>query len=86
MDWEWVGWHFGERSSVLSRPIQGPINRLWDYDPTRRELVLNSFNLSEENYPQYRRVLLRYKPTTLQAYPSTAMQLASLVLEQGDVN
>ncbi len=83
--WEWVGWQLGDMSAVLRGSLTGSQEQIWDYDPSRRELLLSSYYLTESTYKQYVTILREYSPKHLQAYPSAVTLLADLILKYGDV-
>lgn len=81
--WEWAGWKPGTRSAVLRGGYVGAADRIAEYDPLRRELLLSSYFLSPDRLPSYRDALLRYGIRVLQAYPSSLNLFCDLLRERG---
>jgi phenylacetate-CoA ligase len=76
--WKRAGYFDGARLAVIrglvtSSEARGPIVR---YDATRDWLILSSYHLTEERWPEYLEALEKFKPDLLHAYPSAALQLA----------
>lgn len=73
--WEWAGFEYGQRTAVL----RGQLVRegLAHYDPIDQHLFLSSFTLSEETAPAYIQALRRFRPVSIQAYPSAITVLAN---------
>lgn len=84
-NWEGVGWRFGSRTVVLRGPLKTADDSLWEIDPANRELYLSSLHLNQITYPHVSAQIRQYQAPNLQAYPSTAILLADLVLEAGEV-
>lgn len=83
--WERVGWQLGDMSAVLRGNFKGSQEQIWEYDPSRSELLLSSYYLMECTYKQYITILEKFSPKYLQAYPSTATLLSDLITRFGDV-
>ena len=67
------------RGAVTSRVSDGSVCY---YDASRNWLVLSSYHLNRERFPEYLRALNRFKPKHLHAYPSAALALAREMLER----
>jgi phenylacetate-CoA ligase len=53
-----------------------PGNRLWMYEPIKKQLILSSDHLSRAYMPQYVQAMREWKPAWIQAYPSAIYPLA----------
>jgi phenylacetate-CoA ligase len=53
------------------------------HDATRDWLMLSSYHLTQERYPEYVAALERFRPDLLHAYPSAALQLAGFLKAAG---
>ena len=69
------------RGYVTSDRARGSIT---SYDATRDWLMLSSYHLSPERYPEYVSALERFQPDFLHAYPSAALQLAGFLERAGE--
>jgi phenylacetate-CoA ligase len=83
--WARAGWQLGESSAILRGAFVGTRDKFWHYDPYRRELMLSSYYLTERTYKRYVEEIGRFKPHHLQAYPSAALILSDLVIDNGDI-
>jgi phenylacetate-CoA ligase len=82
--WRRRGYHSGDptaviRGAVTSRDSDGSVCY---YDAGRNWLVLSSYHLTRERFPEYLSALNRFKPRHLHAYPSAALALAQGMLER----
>lgn len=82
--WRRRGYHPGEptaviRGAVTSRFSDGAICY---FDASRNWLVLSSYHFTRERFPEYLRVLNRFKPRHLHAYPSAALALAREMVDR----
>ena len=84
-NWDGVGWRFGSHTVVLRGPLKTAGDRLWEIDPANRELHLSTFLLNQTSYPHLSEQIRKYHAPNLHAYPSTAVLLADLVLQAGEV-
>lgn len=53
------------------------------YEPIKRQLIISSDHLERVNMPSYIEAIRRYRPTFIQAYPSTIYPLARWLKEHG---
>jgi phenylacetate-CoA ligase len=67
------------RGAVTSRVSDGSVCY---YDASRNWLVLSSYHLTRERFPEYLKALNRFKPKHLHAYPSAALALAREMVER----
>lgn len=72
--WSWAGFRYGDRTCVLRG--QTVKEGLWHYDPIDKHLFVNSYNLSDSNCELIVNKLRKFKPVSIQAYPSTLTILA----------
>jgi phenylacetate-CoA ligase len=82
--WRRRGYQSGDpmaviRGAVTSRDSDGSVCY---YDASRNWLVLSSYHLTRERFPEYLRALNRFKPKHLHAYPSAALALAREMVER----
>jgi phenylacetate-CoA ligase len=83
--WERMRWKIGEKSAVLRGAFIGTEDKIWYLDKANNELLLSTYYLTEETYPKFLDVLQKHKPKYLQAYPSAAIILADLLINNGDI-
>jgi phenylacetate-CoA ligase len=77
--WAWAGFRYGQKTCVIrGQTVREP---LWHYDPIDRHLFVNSYNLSDSNCKLIVDKLRRFKPVSIQAYPSTLTILAAWMKE-----
>ncbi len=81
--WSEVGWRLGLWSAVLRGGFVGTPSRTWKREPYARELSLSSYFLTPNLLEEYVKVLRRYQPPILQAYPSSLNVLSDLLRESG---
>ena len=55
--------------------------RFWMYEPIKRQVILSSDHLEAEYMPQYMEALRMWRPSYIQAYPSTLYPLARWLSE-----
>ena len=72
--WGWAGFRVGERTAVI-RGHAIP-EGLWRREPIDNQLIVNSFALTEENCEQVFEELQRFRPTSIQGYPTSLLILA----------
>jgi len=73
--WEWGGFKYGRRTAIIRG--QTVKEGLWHYDPIDKHLFINSYNLSDPNCVLILDKLRKFKPVSIQAYPSTLTLLAN---------
>lgn len=83
--WRRGGYFNGARLAVIRGHVTDSYSRgkIVSYDATRDWLMLSSYHLTEERFPEYREALKRFRPDMLHAYPSAALQLAEHVEKSG---
>lgn len=80
--WSWAGFEYGERTAILrGQTVKGAISH---YDPIDRHLFLSGFQLSDATAPEYLSAIRRFRPISLQAYPSAATVLAQYMRRTGE--
>jgi phenylacetate-CoA ligase len=78
--WSWMGYEPERRDrTVLLRGLLTK-NPLGDYDPIENSLILSSYNLREDTLGRYIQRIRKFKPISIQAYPSVITILASYML------
>lgn len=82
--WEEIGWHMDDPGAILRGGYRGSPDRLFQHTSYRRH-SLSLYCLSRISYPHYRSFVERKRPRFLHAYPSSAADLAEMILENGDV-
>jgi phenylacetate-CoA ligase len=83
--WESNGWVLGEPSIVLRGSFIGSENEISYYNPSTRELNISSYYLEKKTYIKFKELYLSKSILNLQAYPSSAVNLANLVIENDDI-
>lgn len=81
--WAWVGFHYGSDRTCIIRG-QTVKEGLWHYDPIDKHLFVNSYNLSDSNCELIMDKLRKFRPVSIQAYPSTLTILAAWMQKQGE--
>ena len=75
------------RKLVLRGDIVAPVDRktppFWKHDPVRRELVMSSYHLNDENLGSYIEEIKRFRPEVIYGYPSSIYLLARLMAKRG---
>lgn len=77
--WKRMGFRLRDRVAVLRGSLPSK-NRWYDFDPLMNSLVLSSFQLSDKSVRMYANKINEFQPKFLHVYPSTAMLLATLML------
>ncbi len=84
----WAGWRPGQRRAWLRGDLFLPIEQsrppFWRRERGRALLKLSSYHLKEAHLAGYLDALRRFRPSLLQAYPSSAAWLARGLLQRGD--
>jgi phenylacetate-CoA ligase len=74
------GFEGGELTlSLRGRPVRGaarPNGNLRTYEPIKRQLFLSSTHFDGTHMPRFAEILLRYRPRTIEAFPSVLYPLA----------
>jgi phenylacetate-CoA ligase len=73
---KWVGYHYAHDRTVILRG-NVPKNGWFEYDPTRKALILSSYLLTRSNATSYLEKIKQYQPVSIQAYPSVIALLSS---------
>jgi len=81
--WEQTGWQINDRGVVLRGGYVGSERRLFS-KTVKYRMDLSLYYLTGKTYPAYRQFILKMRPTFLHAYPSSAADLAGMVLRAGD--
>ncbi len=86
--WSRAGFRTGARLAVLrGEAVQSPRHpRTWRYDPLRRELLLSSYHLAEENLALYIEKMAEYRIKYLHCYPSAVAVLGRFLASRGSGN
>jgi phenylacetate-CoA ligase len=79
--WERAGWRLGDRSAVLRGAFIGTREKFWDIDPHLNNVLFSTYFLTPDTYPHYRERMVAMGVVHLQAYPSAAYYLSTLVRE-----
>jgi phenylacetate-CoA ligase len=77
----WAGYKLGDRmltmlGSVLAAPGTKGTRGWWDYYPGHNELLLSSYDMTEENLFKYIEKIKEFRPNFIYAYPSSIEILA----------
>lgn len=83
----WNGVSIKDRWAILGGQMVTPLGKnkkpFWVMNYGLNQLYLSSFHINQQNVASYVEQLIRYQPTHLIVYPSSANYLAQLILEQG---
>ncbi len=83
--WERVGWKINDKIARLGGGYIGDIHDLFNYQPTTNEHHLSYYYLNDKTYSKYIKYLLKHKPKFLHSYPSAALSLSNLIIENNDI-
>lgn len=83
--WERAGYHDGARVAVIRGQVTSSkaAGKIIYRERIRQWLVLSSYHLTLERWPEYLAALEEYKPELLHAYPSAALQIAEYLNTTG---
>jgi phenylacetate-CoA ligase len=83
--WATIGWHINDKGVILRGGFVGTSDRFFKKTENSR-YNLSSYFLTEANYPSYKSIIKKTKPTFLHAYPSSASDLARMVIRFEDIS
>jgi phenylacetate-coenzyme A ligase PaaK-like adenylate-forming protein len=85
--WSRVGYDFHSRRAVLRGKVirTDHYPRTWKYDPWRKELLLSTYDMTDENLSLYIEKIKEYRTEFIHCYPSTITVLAKFV-KKYDIN
>ena len=78
--WHWAGFSYGEQTAILRGQTVCDGSQ---YDPIDNHLFISSFDLGDDALQRCVEQLRRFRPVSLQAYPSTATVLARYMQRVG---
>jgi phenylacetate-CoA ligase len=86
--WRWAGYRFGDRVAVLRGNVipEGGAKggkSWWSYNPEHNQLILSSYDMTEENLFRYVRKLEGFQPRFIHAYPSSIEIVARFMKRHG---
>jgi phenylacetate-CoA ligase len=81
--WEQTGWRINDRGVVLRGGYIGSEKQLFS-TTVKYRTDMSLYYLTAETYPAYRKLIQKTRPSFLHAYPSSAADLAGLVISAGD--
>lgn len=89
--WSWAGYGFGDRfvtlrGNVLQDKDPKGARTWWRYDPGHNELILSSYDMTEENLSQYVQKINEFQPIYISAYPSSIEIFARFMRRNGFSN
>ena len=83
---KWHGVSIKEPWAILGGQLVVPIGQrkppYWVHNTALNQLYLSTFHISSQNALSYARILMRYKPSHLIVYPSSAAVLSQTILDQ----
>ena len=86
--WESSGFVRGQHRAALRGDLVVPVDRktppFWFYNRYDQQLLISSRHLGTEQLPHIAQALREFAPRMLQAYPSTAYALATLLQERSE--
>lgn len=79
--WNWAGYRFNDRfvtlrGNVIPQSESEKKRTWWSYAPGHNELVLSSYDMTEENMFKYIQKIKEFQPKFIDAYPSSIEILA----------
>jgi phenylacetate-CoA ligase len=83
--WEAIGWKLGDSSIVLRGAYIGSKDKLSYFNPSTNELHISSYYLQAKNYKKLKEIFLKKKILDIQAFPSAAINLSNLIIENNDI-
>jgi phenylacetate-CoA ligase len=83
--WERAGYYDGARVAVIRGQVTSAkaAGKIIYRERIRRWLVLSSYHLTLERWPEYLAALEEYRPELLHVYPSAALQIAEYLEKTG---
>lgn len=83
--WSRRGYRAGDRVAVIRGGVTSSkaCGGISYYDATRNWLILSSYHLTPERFPEYVAALNQFRPQHLHAYPSAALMLARGLAQAG---
>jgi phenylacetate-CoA ligase len=83
--WEKIGWKLGDKSMVLRGSYIGSKKELSHYNPSSKQLHISSYYLTQQTYKDFKNLYFSSQIKDIQAFPSAAINLANLVIENNDI-
>jgi len=84
---DWAGIPVTGRVATFAGRVIVPPEQLeppfWRYNLASRQLLCSSYHLSERTLPAYVKALTEFRPSLIDAYPSSIEPLARFILEHG---
>ncbi len=81
--WHWGGFNPGERRMILRGALIDKFKNgkrmLWENYRKENALIFSSFDMTEENLPEYIEKIKQFKPVAIQGYPSTLYILSNFL-------
>lgn len=83
--WSRVGYNSHSRRAVLRGKVvrTDHYHRTWKYDPWRKELLLSTYDMTDENLALYLEKIREYRTEFIHCYPSTITILAKFIRKNG---
>jgi len=83
--WERIGWKLGDKSIVLRGSYIGSEKKISYYNPSTKQLHISSYFLRHKTYKDFKNLFFLNQIKDMQAFPSGAINLANLVIENNDI-
>ncbi|MEJ2721144.1 MAG: hypothetical protein P8181_08370 [bacterium] len=82
----WTGWRPGEKQLQIwgehqGLPVPRGLYKKFVATFVHRNIILSSYNMSEENMFEYRRIINRHKPRVITAYTSALLLFSNFLME-----
>ena len=79
--WNRIGFRIGDRCVVLRGDVVRSAHKgkFWEYNPINKNLILSSYNMTDETLLGYIAKIRKFKPDFIQAYPSAVTILAKFM-------
>ncbi len=81
----WADYKQYDRKVTLTRDPKNRVQKCWDYNNHENEIVLSSFDLTENNMFQYFNVIHKFKPRIVVSYPS-ALEIFARFLKRNNLS
>jgi len=85
--WRWSGFTFEDRRVTLRRELVVPTSQtrspFWVYNPAERQLLMSSYHIAPQFFPDYVRAIETFRPSAIYGYPSSVALIARAFEECG---
>jgi phenylacetate-CoA ligase len=76
--WKRIGYKPGDKTVVLrGTVINEHNNTITKFDPIKNRLLISTYDLNDKNFIEISKAIMKFNPSFIHAYPSSAAQLAN---------